>query len=195
MSRAVRRALRPFVVATLLVAVVTSAMAVVRTETDANDTRGELDVRSMRFTWEPGAAPRWTIVTFSTWPESAVWDRGYLYVEIDTHAGEGADDYVLIRSDGRRMIGSLFRVGKHRDRYVRRVPVDRADEISVEVAIPWSELSIGPSRETIGWWVRTSFSSGACVKPCLDRAPDDGALEEFVPGASPPPDPNPNPND
>jgi hypothetical protein len=188
--RTVARAARPFLIAGILVAVVATAFAAVRNEDDPNDTRGVLDVRTARFEWAEGSAPRWTVVTFSTWTEAFLWDRGYLFIELDTHAGPEADEYVLIRSDGRRMVGALFRVGSVRDQLIRAVPVRRANRISVEAAIPWKHLSIGPSRDTIGWWVRTSSSGDLCVKPCLDRAPDDGAFDEWVPGASPDPEPS-----
>ncbi len=191
-SRIVRGAL-PFLVAAAVVSTMVAALAVRTTMDDPNDTAGVLDVRRARYEWVPGISPRWTVLTFSTWSEAFVWDRGYLFVELDTRGDPGADYYTLLYSDGRRMRGTLFRVGALRDARVADVAVRRTNHSSIEVAIPWGRMRFGPSRETFTWWVSTSLSGEVCPRPCMDRAPDEGGSEEWRPGYSPTPTPTPTP--
>ena len=42
-----------------------------------------------------------TVITFASWSPSAIWDRGNLYVFLDTSGGADAEYFVLVRSTGR----------------------------------------------------------------------------------------------
>ena len=182
----------PFVVAAALVLAMTAiASGVTTTQDDANDTRGSLDVRRVSYHWVKGAAPSWEVRSFHTFTARGLWDRGYLYVEFDTRGDERGDFYALLYSDGRRMRGQLFRTGALRDAHIRPVQVRRPDRSSVAVRVPWSWLRFGPSRQVIRWWVTTSFTNATCQHSCADHAPDEGAIEDVLPGGSPSPSPTP----
>ncbi len=85
------RRLAPFLVAALVVAGIVAAIAVAGPNTvqDGNDTRGVLDVKTVRWSHPDREPPTWKLVTFDGWSARKIWDRGYLYV-LARHRGRRA---------------------------------------------------------------------------------------------------------
>lgn len=163
---------------------------------DPDDTRGVLDVRVVRFERLRGKPPSWTVVTFQSWRARSLWDRGFVYVLLDTGGRVKADYYALIRSDGSQMVGALFRVASAEapDREISRLSVSRRSMKSVTVRIPLKLLHFPEGRTFYRWWVSTSLTSEKCPRSCLDRVPDEGALLQYRPGMKPGPSPSPSPS-
>ena len=192
----IARRLLPFALAFLTVAGVTAAAfaggGATRAQVeDPNDTRGMLDVRRVWF--EPEAAPpRWTVVTFSPWTEELTRDRGYVFVYLDTMGDERFDFYALIRSNGRRLSGSLWRDPKKgSDVRISALDVKRDSDLNVAVRIPLGLLDIGEFRSAYRWIVVSTFTGHVCRATCVDRVPDEGTFE--YPIGSPTPTPTPTP--
>jgi hypothetical protein len=158
---------------------------------DPNDTDGLLDVEMVRVVREPGEYPRWSVRTFAVWTLPDVWDRGYVSIEFDTRFGPDPDFYVLIRSLGTRLEGTLFRYrpAKPNDLVVSRVKVGRGRQDAVTVRVPLGKLVYGNARTEFGWWVLTTFTGDRCPASCFDRVPNEGAELIRVPGTSPSPTP------
>jgi hypothetical protein len=186
------RRLAPFVVATLVVVGVVAVIAVAGANTvqDRNDTRGVLDVKTVRWSHRDGEPPTWKLVTFDGWSARKIWDRGYLYVLVDTVGGEPADHAAQIRSDGRRLYGVLYRLGKgenDRDVVVSALTVRKPGAGAVTVRIPLKRMSFGPARTYYRWWTVTTLSGEKCPSVCVDRAPNNGSILRYRPGMSPTP--------
>jgi hypothetical protein len=162
---------------------------------DPNDTAGKLDVRIVKLKHAPSPAV-WTIVTFGDWGIREIWDRGYVMVLLDTRYGPPADYYLLVRSRGGDLQGSLWRVrSAGLDRYEGTVQVHRRSGRSVSVQVALWRLVFGESRRFYRWAVRTIFTSDACPRTCQDRAPNGDALvKQWRPGMSPTPSPSPSPS-
>ncbi len=178
----------------LALAVAGIAVAVNARLTDPHDTVGALDIREVKFAQPSGEPPTWSVITATAWKVEALWDRGYVFVQLDTKGSEAADYYALIRSDGRTLRSVLFRVtaesGKG-DAAVSPLAVWRKANVSVSVKIPLKLMTFGPTRSFYRWWVVTSLTSEKCSATCLDRAPDQGSVEQWRPGMSPTPAPSP----
>ena len=168
---------------------------------DPNDTRGLLDVRSVSF--DPDTVPpQWTVVTFSRWIPAHTEDRAFAFVYLDTKKGAGPDYYVLIRSTGRTLEGSLWRdVDKAGD--VRLGPVavsKRSDDQGVTVEVPLGRLQFGAVRTFYRWWIVTTFTGRVCRITCVDRVPDQDVVEQPLgtptptPTTSPTASPTPSPS-
>jgi hypothetical protein len=151
--------------------------------TDPNDTTG-LDISRVALANADSPPPVWTISTFRTWTISGIWDKGYFMVELDTAGGAGPEYRALIRSDGRRMLGRLYRVRRHAlDLALGKLRAHKVDSRSVAVTVPLSKLTFGPDRTAYKWDVLTSFASKKCPDAtCFDRAPDEGSVSQPLPG-------------
>lgn len=161
---------------------------------DPNDTRGKLDVEQVKFRHQPGP-PFWTIVTFSEWSTAAMWDRGYLMVFLDTKEGVPADYYLLIRSAGTALRGSLWRIrAVGQDSFLGPVTVRRLSRQSASVQVGLFRLTFGEKRTFYRWWVQTIFTSDTCPRTCHDRAPNKASIVQWRPGMSPTPSPSPSPS-
>lgn len=161
--------------------------------TDPNDTRGRLDVKRVRFDHQ--GPPNWRVVTFSKWTIRGMWDRGYIMVLLDTAGGEAAEYYLLVRSNGRSLEGSLWRaraVGP--DSRLGSAKVWRRSGRSVTVQVRLRRLDFGEKRTVYRWWAHTTFTDDVCRRSCHDRAPDRGAIEQWRPGMSPDPSPSDPPS-
>lgn len=192
------RRVAPFGVAALVVAGIVAAIAVAGPNTvqDPNDTRGVLDVKTVRWSHPSGEPPAWKIVTFGGWSARKLWDRGYLYVLVDTIGGEPADYAAQIRSDGRRLFGILYRLGKgdnDRDVVVSSLKVRKPGAAKVTVRIPLKRMRFGDQRTFYRWWSVTTLSGEKCPSLCVDRAPNDGSVLRYRPGMSPTPTASPTP--
>jgi hypothetical protein len=193
------RRLLPFLLAATTVVVVTvvalaSGAPGTRAQVDdPNDTKGTLDVRRVWFDLQAGP-PRWTVLTFADWEPSQIPERGFVFVFLDT-AGDPRDDYyVLISSDGRRLVGSLWHDLKHgADVRMRALAVTRDSRSSVVVQVPIGAL-LGPFRTSYGWRVVTTFTGPVCRATCVDQIPDDGAFQQPVGTPTPTPTDTPTPS-
>ena len=195
-SRLLVRAAGPFVAAVLTVGLMTFAAGAHDTNfTDPNDTRGKLDVWKVRLAHQPGP-PTWTIVTYGLWGIREMWDSGYLMVMLDTRLGAPADHYLLIRSTGSALVGSLWRIRSvGPDSYLGTVPVSRKSMRSVTVQVWLSRLTFGEARAFYRWWVQTILTSDVCPRTCQDRAPSGAAtVLNWRPRMSPTPSPTPSPS-
>lgn len=191
----------PFAAALFTTALVTVALMAVTAGAhdtdllDPNDSRSRLDVRQVRLAHQPGP-PTWTVVTFGGWRTAEMWDRGYIMVFLDTEQGPGAEYYLLIRSTGSRLKGSLWRaraVGP--DSHRGPVPVKRFSRLSASVQVGLSRLVFGESRSFYRWWVQTLYTSPRCPRTCQDRAPNGQPVRQWRPGMSPSPSPSESPSD
>jgi hypothetical protein len=187
------RAAVPFVAAAVTVALMAVTAGAHHTDfLDPNDTRGKLDVRRVRFGHTPGP-PRWTVVTFTEWGTRQIWDRGYIMVMLDTAAGAGAEHYLLVRSTGPSLAGSLWRARRSgADSYLGSLRVKRLSRLSATVEVGLYRLSFGEKRSFYRWWVETLFTSDACRRTCRDRAPNQTPVLQWRPGMSPSPSPSPS---
>jgi hypothetical protein len=160
--------------------------------TDRNDTKGPFDVRRVKVA---GARkPRYDVVTFPRWTTAQTWDRSYGLVYFDTFGGDAPDYYVLVRSDGYRMRGRLYRdKARKKDRPLAFVKAWRPGKRSFAVRAPLGKMKFPEERLVYHWWVLTLHTGPSCKKVCFDRAPDDGKGTEPAPGAgqqSPTPTPS-----
>lgn len=182
------------------VAVVLAAAATAASQTvgramfdDPNEVAGLLDVRRVWFDPEAGP-PLWTIVTYLEWRTQDVRDRGFVVVRIDTFGDERPDYYALIRSDGRELSASLWRDPRHgADVRVRGLRVVRTNRTNVQVSVAIGALDVGAHRSVYRWSVVSLFTGATCPGTCADAVPDEGVVEQLLPGASPTPTPTSTP--
>ena len=186
------RAAAPFAVALVTVAFMALVAGAHDTDLmDPDDTRGKLDVKQVRLAHEPGP-PIWTVVTFGEWRTAEMWDRGYVMVLLDTQGGVGAEYYLLVRSVGADLQGSLWRIRTTGpDSYLGSVPVRRPTLRSASVQVGLRRLTFGASRSFYRWWVQTLFTNASCRRTCQDRAPNGEPVRQWLPGMSPSPTPSP----
>ena len=192
------RATAPFAAALITIALMTVAAGAHHTDLqDPDDVRGKLDVKQVRFAHAPGP-PTWTIVTFGEWTTARMWDRGYMVVLLDTQSGVGPEFYLLIRSAGSALQGSLWRAHAYGpDSYLGSVPTKRPSRRSASVQVSLRRLTFGASRSFYRWWVQTVYTNHACPRTCHDRAPNGVTVLQWRPGMSPtpsPPSPSPSPS-
>jgi hypothetical protein len=190
MRRRLTHIAAPFVAALATVALITAVAGAHDTDfMDPDDTRGKLDVKQVRLAHQPGP-PFWTVVTFAEWRTAEMWDRGYVMVFLDTEGGAGAEYYLLVRSVGVELQGSLWRarnVGP--DTRLGTVPVRRLSRRSASVQVGLSRLNFGASRSFYRWWVQTLFTGELCRRTCHDVAPNRDPVRQWRPGMSPSPSP------
>ena len=202
-SRPFVRRLVPIAVATLTaigvtVAAIAGASGGRAQFDDPNDTRGPLDVRRVWFDPDAGP-PQWTVVTFSPWSPAQTEDRAFAFVFLDTKKGAHADYYVAIRSNGHKLSGSLWRdlVGAVDIRLGPVAVSTGSDAAGVMVEVPLGQLQFGALRTFYRWSVTTTFTGRVCRLTCVDRVPDQGAVEQPLgtptPTASPTPTVSPTP--
>ncbi|HEX5936093.1 MAG TPA: hypothetical protein VFZ75_00150 [Actinomycetota bacterium] len=162
---------------------------------DPNDRAGKLDVRIVKLKHAPSPAI-WTVVTFGDWGIREIWDRGYVTVMLDTRDGPPADHYLLVRSTGNELRGSLWRIrAVGPDIFQGAVQVHRRSRRSVSVQVSLWRLAFGESRRFYRWSVHTIFTSDACRRTCQDHAPNGGvSVKQWRPGMSPSPSPSASPS-
>jgi hypothetical protein len=161
---------------------------------DPNDARGRLDVKQVRLT-HVGRPPTWTIATYAEWSTAGMWDRGYLMVLLDTQAGVVPEYYLLVRSAGTTLQGSLWRAHvTGPDTYLGSVPTSRPSRRAASVQVSLKRLTFGSSRTYYRWWVQTVFTSDLCPRTCHDQAPNRGQVLQWRPGMSPTPTPSESPS-
>lgn len=176
----------------VLVALALPAGATHTDQLDPNDTQGRLDVSAVEL--DHDARPmRWRIVTFATWTVHEMWDQGYLIVQLDTKGDEAIDHLVVVRSDGRNMVATLYAVRSDgTEKAIDELPVGKDGKRAAEVVVALRKLTIGSNRTSYLWSVLTSFTGPACTRACFDRVPDEGMVEQLLPGVTPTPTPSPS---
>ena len=181
----------PFAAALVTVALVAVVAGAHDTDlTDPDDTRGKLDVREVRLDHQP-LPPKWTVATFGVWTTAQIWDSGYLMVLLDTQGGVPAEYYLLVRSAGTQLQGSLWRThATGPDSLLGSVPVERSSRRNATVQVGLSRLTFGASRSFYRWWVQTIFTGDLCPRTCHDIAPDGEPVLQWRPGMSPTPSPS-----
>ncbi len=184
----------PFLIAVVIAGLAVVALAGPRFHSDVNDpndTRGLLDVRTVRLDHEGGT--EFTVITFASWTAPTLWDRGNAFVFLDTEGGAAAEYFALVRSLGPELEASLWRARYDRaDRFIRKIGVRRKSGEGVSVAVPIKALKFGRSRTAYFWWASTTFTGAVCRRTCIDRIPNDGSVEQWRPGMSPTPTPSPS---
>jgi hypothetical protein len=179
-------------IAVTLFALALPALAHHTDQVDPDDTDGKLDLEQVAFDHE--GAPSWRMATFSSWTVSSIWDRGTFIVQLDTKGDATADFVAVVRSDGRRLVAALYRLrrdGREIELTVLRTNKDGPK--AAAVTIPLREVSIGPNRSSYSWSLLSSFTGGNCTRTCLDAVPDEGMIEQPLPGVTPSPTPTPTP--
>ena len=113
-------------------------------------------------------------------------------MQLDTRGDAAADYVAVVRSNGRRLVATLFRLRRGgRQIEVASLRTDKENSWAATVTVPLREVSIGPNRNSYFWSVLSSFTGGSCARTCLDTAPDDGMIEQPLPGVTPSPTPSP----
>jgi hypothetical protein len=159
---------------------------------DPHDTGGKLDLEEVVF--DHVGAPTWRMSTFPTWTVRSIWDLGSFIVELDTRGDAAADYVAVVRSDGRRLVAALFRLRRDgREIEVTALRTTKGGSRAATVTVPLREVSIGPNRASYFWSVLSSFTGGYCTRTCLDAVPDEGMIEQPLPGVTPSPTPSPTP--
>jgi hypothetical protein len=180
-------------VAITVVALALPALAHHTDQVDPDDTDGKLDLDQVAFDHE--RSPSWRMATFSWWSVRSIWDRGTFIVQLDTKGDAAADFIAIVRSDGRRLAAALYRLRRDgREIELTALRTDKDGSKAVTLTIPLREVSIGPNRTSYSWSVLSSFTGGNCTRTCLDAVPDEGMIEQPLPGVTPSPTPSPTPS-
>jgi hypothetical protein len=155
---------------------------------DLNDVDGRLDIRAVN-TFGKIQNPGWKIIVSSRNTMTQLRDHGFFLVYLDTFGDTRSDYYLLVSSNGSKMLGKLWRDRARRpDRKLGKVPVWRPDKSSVSVRVPLSDMNMGgKERLEYRWWVKTLFTGKNCRRVCFDRAPNRGAVTESNGKPSPSP--------
>ena len=173
-----RRVVVLFASLVLVLALAAPALATHTNVTDDNDVRGVLDLSAVVFRHESGPY-QWVFKTYGRWTHRKIWDHGYLIVELDTRGDEAIDYFVVLRSDGRSMIGELFRRRTTgREVHLRSLDGWRAGSHGAGVEVPRRALKYGAARTSFLWRTLSSFTGARCRVTCIDLAPDGGTMVE-----------------
>ncbi len=143
----------------LLLTSLSMALAAPKEYADGNDTFGRLDVRTVGFTADPNP-PTWTIHTFASWTARDIRDKGFLVVLLDTR-GDADEDYVaLARSNGRDLVGRLFRRRPRRpDALVGRITVRKIGPDGVIMSVGRRSRGAGaPTTLALAFTVPFAFA-------------------------------------
>jgi RTX calcium-binding nonapeptide repeat (4 copies) len=145
---------------------------------DPGDAKGRLDVRKVR-SHAGESPPRWKVITFGSWTIKGIWDDGYFLVSVDTQGDAGPDYHVLGYSNGKSMVGGLYRE-KDGGAEVRigGAAVSKAGKRGVVIKLPLSKLD--RTRPYFRWSVTTLFTGKHCGTVCFDRVPGQVALPQAV---------------
>jgi hypothetical protein len=123
--------------------------------------------------------PRWKIVTFSSWTIKGVWDEGYFLVSVDTKGDPDPDYHVLGYSNGKSMVGGLYRekAGGAEVR-IGGAAVAKSGARGILVKLPLGKLD--RTRPYFRWSVMTLFTGKKCGTVCFERVPGQVALPQAV---------------
>jgi hypothetical protein len=172
--------------ATGLLVPLLSALLIVQAEAshvivnDPNDAKGLLDIRLVKPSGQTTVTFRVDIRARPT--TRSLFERGFVLVRFDTRYGENTDYFAVARSNGRRMVGTLFRdFQRQRDRAISAFAAWRRNQTSVSVRIPVTSMAFGRDRDEYRWSVQTLFSGPNCRRVCFDIAPNGSWVLEPLP--------------
>jgi Ca2+-binding RTX toxin-like protein len=145
---------------------------------DGNDTKGRMDVRRVR-SRAGQTPPRWKIVTFRSWTIKGVWDTGYFLVSVDTKGDPDPDYHVLGYSNGKSMVGGLYRekAGGAEVR-IGGAGVSKSGPRGVVIKLPLGKLD--RTRPFFRWTITTLFTGKKCRQVCFERVPRQVLLPQAV---------------
>jgi hypothetical protein len=147
---------------------------------DGDDVRGRLDIRRVQM-WGPHVNSGFRITTFRRWSTRFIWDSGFFVVNVDSFGQPRFDYYVLVRSNGSRMEGLLFRDREtRRDRLIRKVRVWRPTDKSISFRFPWNDIRFPEKRRFFRWNAQSLFTNDYCPNVCIDNVPNKGAVTTTV---------------
>jgi hypothetical protein len=156
---------------------------------DGRDARPPLDLREVHSTTGTSRL-EFYVMTWSRWSTRPARDRAFVLTYLDTLPAPGFDYYVLVRSDGRRLRGNLYRVRvRGRDRRLARVAAWRNDRRSVSLRVPRSDVELAGARRPWAWQVQTLVTNRLCKRVCFDSAPDTAPAQEITSSTSTTPRP------
>jgi RTX calcium-binding nonapeptide repeat (4 copies) len=141
---------------------------------DRNDARGFLDVRRVKVS--RGERWSWRVVTRGGWTLRRLWDDGYLIIYLDTRDSARSDFYLLGRSRGGRMSGSLFRDGTGRDPRIGGVKFRHPTKTTGRFRFDLDRIAVEAGRDFIRWSAQTILINRECAQACFDRVTNEGAL-------------------
>jgi hypothetical protein len=160
-------------------------------QADPNDTRGTMDVEAVRFNHQ--GKPTWRFVTFGDWTVRRIWDRGYLIVQLDTRGDQRVDFVAVVRSIGRGLQATLFRLRRDgQEVQIDRLRTEKAGSDGAWVSVSLRKLTIGSSRTSYFWSALSSFTGPTCRQTCFDAVPNRGMIEQPLVSESPSPSPSPS---
>ncbi|MEX0832587.1 MAG: hypothetical protein WD276_01740 [Actinomycetota bacterium] len=180
-------ALLPAALAVLLIS--SSARATDTNQTDPDDTGGKFDVSEVMF-FHDIPDPFWTIETYPEWKIRSVWDKGFMIIDLDTVGDAAPDYYVLIRSNGRGLKGTLFEYRSGEDRKLGPVAAGRTNRRTAWARFfLFDRVNFDPSRTSYRWSILTLYTGGSCNRVCFDSVPDSGMVEQDLPATGAPESP------
>jgi hypothetical protein len=154
---------------------IATAATVVR---DPAEVRGPLDVRRVELRGQN--AGRWLIKTYGGWTRKRIQDRGFFLVFLDTFGTRRFDFYALVRSNGEKLKGSLWRDRKKKPDY--RVRFLRTSHPGRKIAgVRVGLAGLRKRQSYYRWQVETLWNGKACPGVCFDRAPSVRALRRPLP--------------
>jgi hypothetical protein len=152
------------------------------TVNDPNDAKGLLDIRLVESGGQQTVTFR--VETRARRTTRSLFERGFVLIQFDTRFGDGPDYFAVLRSNGRRMVGTLFRdYEKQRDRAISGLTAWRRSRSSFSVTVPLMSMAFGRDREEYRWRAQTLFSGPNCRRVCFDFAPNKSWVLEPVPEA------------
>jgi hypothetical protein len=160
---------------------------------DGNDTEGRLDLRTVHLGHQRPLL--WTFFTIARWRPRQIDDRGFFVIELDTRGDQSIDYVVVLRSRRQEMLGTLHRVlANGTQAEIAKLQSDKFGGRSAWVALGLRRVLIGPGRTSFFWAASSLYTGTQCPTTCIDRAPDQGFVEELLEGAVPTPTPSPSPS-
>jgi hypothetical protein len=166
-SRTLQAFLIPALVATNLGALAPFASAGDIYHADGNDTKGPLDLASVRLT-EVSGADRFQVKTLAKFTAKQLdGDKGWIEVDFDTDADRTIDIWVVVYY----YKGKLFAIEGHGSSAIRKLPARRADARTVSFDIKHDQLG---HMESYGFDAASIWRASPCSrsKPCVDTIPN-----------------------
>ncbi len=141
--------------------------------TDPRDTRGPLDIRRVELRGTKEA--HFKVTTGTRWTARRMQDRGFFLIHLDTFGTPRFDHFALVRSDGRRVQGSLWRSRRGHDaRRLRGIPGRHSGARTATVVVPLRAVTL--RRSHFRWRAQTLWGGWPCDRTCFDRAPRRGGV-------------------
>lgn len=176
-----KRKLVGVLAAALLLAPAPASAIPLKDVSDRNDTHGKFDLRAVNHYKDARNRRVYRMITWGNWSEAEVWDRGYFVVWLDTRWDQRRDYYVLVRSTGRGMRGSLWRDRKTKSDYaIGSLTTYRTTSDDVKVRVRIKTELLARKRTYYRWKAESLWFGGGCPRQCFDRAPDSGYVKQRV---------------